>query len=305
MIRNYLKLSMLLAFVVGMVSCNKGFENDDEQKIIENETAIKKYIADSSFTNMGQDTSGLYYKVLNPNPAGAKIAIGEEATIRYNAYLLNGTKVWTSVKDTVKNFRYPYYSGYLFVLPGMERMIRLMRTGEKATILLPYYLGFGRAAGIPWGYSTNANIPDYSAIRVDMEFVGKRSELQQINEYIAAKALKVTERTTDNLVIIKTTTVAAGDTIGSGKTVNVKYSGKLLNGTVFDPGTKPLSFITGPNSGYITGFDRAVRKMKKGEKATIILPSALGYTNRGQINSGGTDFVIRPYQPITFDIEIL
>ncbi|WP_221389822.1 FKBP-type peptidyl-prolyl cis-trans isomerase [Dyadobacter sp. NIV53] len=303
MIRNYLKLSMLVAFVVGMVSCNKGFDNVDEQKIIENENAIEKYIADSNITVV-RDTSGLYYK-LTANPTGSRIAIGEEATIRYNAYLLNGTKVWTSVKDTVKNFKYPYYSGYLFVLPGMERMLTLMRTGDRATIFLPYYLGFGRAAGIPWGYSTNANIPDYSAIRVDMEFVGKRSEVQQIDDFIKAKELTVTLRTTDNLVIVKTTAVATGDTLGTGKTVNVKYAGKLLDGTVFDPGAKPLSFVTGPNSGLITGFDRAIRKLKVGEKATIILPSALGYTNRGKINSGGTDFVIRPYQPITFDVEVL
>lgn len=304
MIRNYLKLSMLIAFVAGILSCNKGFDNsEDEQKIIENEQAIEKYAADSSITIV-KDTSGLYYSI-TPNPTGVKLALGDEATIRYNAYLLNGTKVWTSEKDTAKSIKYPFFTGYRFVVPGMELALRLMRTGEKAKVFLPYYLGFsGNSTTILTGYS-KGSVPEYSPVRVDIELIGKRSEIQQINDFIVSNKLVVTERTSDNLVLVKTTSVAAGDTIGSGKTVNVKYVGKFLNGTVFDPGTKPLSFVTGTGRNtLITGFDRAIRKLKTGEKATIVLPSALAYS-KGLLNSTQSDFVIRPYQPIAFDVEVL
>lgn len=304
MIRNYLKLSMLLALVVGAVSCNKGMDNQDEQKIIENEKAIEKYIADSSITVV-RDSSGLYYS-LTANPTGAKPVTGDEVTVRYNAYLLNGNKVWTSEKDTSKYIKFPQNGGYNFILPGMSRAFNFMRVGEKAKLFLPFYLGFyGNYTWLLTGYS-GATIPDYSPIRVDVEILSKRSELEQINDYIKAKKLVVTERTTDNLVIIKTTAVTTGDTLGSDKKVTIKYIGRLLDGTVFDPGTDPLVFVTGTGKNtFITGFDRAIRKLKLGEKATIILPSALAYTYNGRINSTNTNFTIRPYQPISFDVEVL
>ena len=141
MIRNYLKLTVLIALVAGIVSCNKGIDDSvDEQKILENENAIKKYIADSSFSAV-RDSSGLYYS-LSPNPTGVKPSLGDEVKVRYNAYLLNGTKVWTSEKDTSKFIKYPFFTNDQFVLPAIELALRLMRTGEKVKVFAPFYLGF-------------------------------------------------------------------------------------------------------------------------------------------------------------------
>lgn len=301
MIRNYLKLCLFVAFAVSVVSCNSSMNNQDEQKLIENEQAIEKYAADSNIT-LTRDTSGLYYS-LTPNPMGTKVALGEEAIVKYNAYLLNGTKIWSSEKDTVKYARYPFGTGYNFVLFGMERAVFLMRVGEKAKLFIPFHLGFYGINRMLTGFSTNASIPEYSVIKVDIELVGKRSEVQQINEFIESKKLTVGERSADNLVLADMSTVA-GDTIGAGKAVRIKYVGKSLDGTVFDPGTQPLSYTTG-TSGVIKGFDRAIRKLKVGQKATIVLPSALAYGKDGVINSDGSNFSIRPYQPISFEVEIL
>ena len=306
MIRNYLKLTVLIAFVAGIVSCNKGIDDSvDEQKILENENAIKKYIADSSFSAV-RDSSGLYYS-LSPNPTGVKPSLGDEVKVRYNAYLLNGTKVWTSEKDTSKFIKYPFFTNDQFVLPGIELALRLMRTGEKAKVFVPFYLGFyGKYEKPLTGYFTNPNIPEYSPIRIDLELVSKSSELEQINSYITQNKLTVSERTTDNLVLVKTTTVATGDTLGSDKSVKIKYTGKLLDGTVFDPGATPLAFITGAGrNNLIPGFDRGIRRLKTGEKAILIIPSKLGYSTSGQVNKEGTNFIIRPYQPIMFNVEVL
>ena len=306
MIRNYLKLSVLVALGLWMVSCSKGIDdNKDQQMIVENDNAIKKYIADSSFSAQ-KDSSGLYYS-LSPNPTGAKLTLGDEVKVRYNAYLLNGTKIWTSEKDTSKTIKYPFFTGYQFVVPGVELALRLMRTGEKVKIFAPFYLGFyGNFQNPLTGYLTSASIPDYSAIRIDLELVSKSSEVEQINSYISQNKLTVFNRTSDNLVIVKTASVATGDTLGSDKSVKIKYTGKLLDGTVFDPGTTPLTFITGTGRNtLISGFDRGIRKLKTGEKAILIIPSPLGYSKSGRVNSTGTNFSIRPYQPIVFDVEVL
>ncbi|TDE12429.1 FKBP-type peptidyl-prolyl cis-trans isomerase [Dyadobacter psychrotolerans] len=306
MISRYLKMSVLSAVVVGLVSCNKGMDNsEEEQKIVENEQAIEKYIADSSLS-VTRDSQGFYYSTVTSNPIGTKAAVGEEVTVRYNMYLLDGTRIWTSERDTVKSSKFPFYTGFRFVLPGMELALNTMRTGEKIKLLVPFYLGFGNYTNVLTGYSTNATIPTYSPVRIDMEFVGKRTEIEQINEYIAAKKLTVSERTSDNLVIVKTTPVTTGDTLGSNKAVKIKYVGKLLDGTVFDPGTNPLEFTTGTGrNNLITGFDRGIRRLKTGEKATLILPSAIAYAKNGVVNSAQTNFSIRPYQPIVFEVEVL
>ena len=306
MISNYLKISFLAAVVVGLVSCNKGMDNsEEEQRIVENEQAIEKYIADSALT-VTRDPQGFYYSSVKSNPTGTKAAVGEEVSIRYNMYLLNGTRIWTSERDTIKLSKYPFYTGYAFVLPGMELALNTMRIGEKIKLFVPFYLGFGTSSRVLTGYSTNATIPTYSPVRIDMEFVGKRTEIEQINEFIAAKKLTVSERTNDNLVIVKTAPVITGDTLGSNKAVKIKYVGKLLDGTVFDPGTTPLEFTTGAGrNNLISGFDRAIRRLKIGEKATLILPSAIAYGKNGAVNSAQTNFTVKPYQPISFEVEVL
>jgi FKBP-type peptidyl-prolyl cis-trans isomerase len=161
-----------------------------------------------------------------------------------------------------------------------------MKTGEKASMFLPYYLAFGNAS--------SSTVPAYSPIRMVMEFIKTRTEVQQINDFLLEKKYTVSERSADNLVIIRTNTVT-GDTLGSGKSVNVKYVVKFLDGTKVEEGTTPVVTNTG---GVILGFDRAVRRMRKTEKAIVIFPSALGYKETGKGSVPG-------YTPLVFELEIL
>ncbi len=59
----------------------------------------------------------------------------------------------------------------------------------------------------------------------------------------------------------------------SGDTVQVNYTGKLTDGTVFDSsvGGEPLEFTLGSGQA-IPGFDKAVTGMKVGEKKTVTIP---------------------------------
>ena len=286
MIGNYLKVTILAALVVGLASCNKGLDSDDEKKILENETAINNYLGDSLSSKVTRESSGIVYYKRVANPAGTLAGPGDEATVKLNGYLLNGTKVLSIEKDSSLTF--PVGSGKTR-FGGTELGILLMRTGESASMFLPYYLAYGN--------TSTSNIPAYSPIRLEMKLIKLRTEVQQINEYITGKQFVVSERTSDNLVIIRTNTVT-GDTLGAGKSVNVKYVAKFLDGTQFDAGTIPVTTST---NGVIAGFDRAVRKMRRTEKAIIIFPSALGY-GKNYIN--GT-VPIYPYTPLQFEIEIL
>ncbi len=85
----------------------------------------------------------------------------------------------------------------------------------------------------------------------------------------------------------------------AGKTVSVHYTGKLLDGTVFDSsaGRNPIDFVLGVGQ-VIPGWDEGIALMKQGGKATLIIPSSLAYGSRG---SGS----IPPYSTLVFDVELV
>ncbi|MNS24269.1 Outer membrane protein MIP precursor [compost metagenome] len=94
--------------------------------------------------------------------------------------------------------------------------------------------------------------------------------------------------------------------IGNGKKVSVNYTGKLLDGTVFDSNedpkfnhVQPIEFTVGQKQ-MILGWDIMVSKMKVGDKVTAILPSSLAYGERAMPGSP-----IKENSVLLFDIDLL
>ena len=128
------------------------------------------------------------------------------------------------------------------------------------------------------------------------ETLTPEQENQKIEEYISAKKLTITEKTTSGLRYILTKANASGAKVANGQTISVAYAGRLLSDKQFDAGN--FSFVLG-SGGAVAGFDQGIAKMKIGEKATLIFPSALGYGSKKQ----GSD--IPGYSPLVFDIEVI
>ncbi len=86
-----------------------------------------------------------------------------------------------------------------------------------------------------------------------------------------------------------------------GDKVTVHYVATFLSGQPFDNSYErgePFTFTFGVGE-VIPGWDIALKKMQKGTKATIIVPSRLAYGSEGYGN------IIPPYTPLIFDIEVL
>jgi FKBP-type peptidyl-prolyl cis-trans isomerase 2 len=66
-----------------------------------------------------------------------------------------------------------------------------------------------------------------------------------------------------------------------GDTVMVNYTGKLIDGTIFDTSLDraPMRFTVGQGK-LIAGFEKAVIGMTAGEKKTVIIPFADAYGPR-------------------------
>jgi peptidylprolyl isomerase len=71
---------------------------------------------------------------------------------------------------------------------------------------------------------------------------------------------------------------STGGGVKNGDTVQVNYTGKLADGTVFDSsqGRAPLEFTLGTGN-MIPGFEKAVLGMKVGDKKTVTIPSDEAY----------------------------
>jgi|TARA_B110000285_G_scaffold201778_1_gene236661 FKBP-type peptidyl-prolyl cis-trans isomerase FklB len=77
------------------------------------------------------------------------------------------------------------------------------------------------------------------------------------------------------------------------------YTGKLLDGTVFDSSHDRGEPATFPVSGVIKGWQEALPMMKEGGKWQIVVPANLAYGDRGVGN------LIGPNETLIFDIELV
>lgn len=80
--------------------------------------------------------------------------------------------------------------------------------------------------------------------------------------------------------------------------VRVHYTGRLVNGTVFDDSRargKPSDF---PVNGLIPGWSAAMLTLRAGGKALIYIPPHLGY---GGVRAGN----IPPFSGLIFEVEVL
>lgn len=90
----------------------------------------------------------------------------------------------------------------------------------------------------------------------------------------------------------------AGSTPGTNDEVTVNYTGKLIDGTVFDSSEKqgrPAKFRV---NGVIKGWTEALLKMKKGAKWELYIPSDLAYGERGRPS-------IPPNSTLIFTVELV
>lgn len=106
----------------------------------------------------------------------------------------------------------------------------------------------------------------------------------------------------DSIFYLKVTK-GTGPQVQEGDSLEIKYTGMFLDGTVFDksdrgvpPGTFKIVYSNHAN--LIQGWIKVLGEMNEGEKVRVLLPSAMAYGVRGASP-------IQPYTPLIFDIELV
>lgn len=109
----------------------------------------------------------------------------------------------------------------------------------------------------------------------------KKKDGALLKPYLAAN--KITAKPDADGIYYQETSAGTGEPLHPGEVVGVKYLGKYLDGTIFDTNTmvegQDLLYFHLGTDPMMPGFTSSVMKMKKGGKATFILPPKQGYND--------------------------
>lgn len=262
-----------------MTSCLSNVELADEVKAKENQAQILAYFTKQNQSPIAIENGG-YYALTKSNASGELASKGDTLRMDYElANLLTGQVIERSKDPLVYQF------GYLN--PIFANLMTYLKDGEEAVL------------GLPGTSQSFDGLPAFTPLKVTIKNYVVRSQNDRIDEFIAANKYTVNERTAEGLRYIRLTP-GTGEIPASGKVVKLKYTGRFLNGIAFDGNmARTDSFsVTIGSSQTVKGFSAGVAKMRLGERAVLVFPSALGYGEKGS----GTK--IPGFTPLVFEIYV-
>ena len=121
-----------------------------------------------------------------------------------------------------------------------------------------------------------------------------------VETYASALGVNIAQMVKRNdHLYVQDLTVGSGAEAVSGRTLDMRYTGWLVNGNRFDSnaGGPVFTFTLGAGM-VIPGWDQGVAGMKVGGKRKLVIGSTLGY---GRAGSGP----IPPNATLVFDVELV
>ncbi len=272
------------------------------------------------------ETTGVQYRFFKHDDKGAKPVTGDFANVQMIGKTEKDSVLFNSIKqggDSLGTFKIPISNGFKGCL---EQGFTLMAQGDSAEFKVSadslYLKSFHQpklpAFIRPGSFITfNIKLVKFeTAAQVKEErnqMMQKRmAEMQarkaaepgMIAKYIADN--KVTAKPSPDSLFFVMRDGKSGKAIKDGDSVYVKYTGMLLDNTVFEtsdhgPGHNSITVVYNKDMHLIRGWVEALGTMHEGEKVRILLPSAIAYGPQGAPHSQ----MILPYTPLVFDLEIL
>lgn len=286
--KNMKKLFLFSLIVVAfLASCN----NDNDQ-----------------IAGYKKSQTGLYYKFYEENQGDTPDTM--ELLDVILSCKINDSIVIIPENRMILQLMEPMFAGDIF------EGIKMMHKGDSASFIVRTDSTFYTLlqSPMPSEFSTN-DIMKFDIKLNDFyhesEFAAKQIEYMKntfVNETLAAEKELTDYFEKNNIVASPSETglyyVKTKDGNGEkpqvGTFVTVNYTGKLLDGTVFDSSVarnEPFQFVLGIGQ-VIPGWDEGVQMMSKGEKGIFYIPYYLAYGNMG---SGP----IPPFATLIFEVELI
>ena len=313
------------AIYLGMLclaSCSlddSDISNPSYELFVEQQETIAQYLDDQGIDAQQAD-DGIYYQVLRENPDGKAPERGNVLGIYYQITQLDGRLIdELDSASGVPPLVYTFYNNDLIRENNMISPLRMdasvaqMREGEIYRFFLPS----------EYAYRTNSLegiFPSEAIIIVEIqlaEVLTQAERIQQedelIKNYLADNNLLDQADSIQEGVYYIPSQPGSGAEVSNGSTVEIRYTGYFLDGTVFDSNIDPDSdlfrFVVGSER-VIPGFEIAVLQMQQGEKGTVIIPSRAAYGESVvalpyEIVEETFGSTIPPYSILRFDLEVI
>lgn len=271
-------------------------------------TSCQQQSKTKSYEGYSKTSSGLYYKFYQQNE-------GDNPQVRD----ILDVMLSCSINDTAV-----IIPENRMILPMMESLFngdvyegfKMMHKGDSASFMVRADSTFITLFGSPlpnmfsisdlmrFEIRLNDFYPESEMQAKQIEYMKKNysdetvKAEQELHEYFKNNNIKpMTTASGLNYVITKE---GNGEKPGVGTLIKVHYTGKLLDGTVFDSSVnrnEPFQFVLGIGQ-VISGWDEGLQLLTKGSKAVLYIPYYLAYGDRG----AGT---IPPFSTLIFEVELI
>ena len=258
-----------------------------------------------------QTADGLYYRFEVQNKDAQQVQEGDvlvgEMTLRLDTtVLLSNVGRTERLMPAIPSYDGVLHEGLLMMHVG-DKVTFAIEADSMAKFMQPNQMPpmYEQGKGMKFYYEINLQdivtkeefAEEQANYQTQMEQV-RQQEPELIANYVKENNIKA-QPTADGLYII-VKKAGKGTKVAVGRQVAMRYTGRLLDGTVFDSsiGKEPLSYVVG-QMGLIRGWEEGVMGQPEGSQLQLIIPSAMGY------GSQGAGQLIPPYSPLVFDIEIV
>jgi FKBP-type peptidyl-prolyl cis-trans isomerase FkpA len=273
----------------------------------------------SDFEGYTKADNGLHYKFFNQDESAPKAQEGEGISIRYVLKKQATDSVIFDSKSGSPDGVNRLALGKSMSIGGIEDALKMMAKGDSAAFILnadSFFLKTNGFKELP-PFMKPGQFLTFAVKMVDVkskkeieenekmqraEQEAKMKELSEkekgtLDKYLADN--KITAKPTASGLIYIETKKGSGASPAATDMVTVHYTGKLLDGTVFDSSVQRGEPATFGLNQVIPGWTEGLQLMKKGGKATMILPSAIGY------GANGAGERIPPFSPLAFEVELI
>lgn len=267
----------------------------------------------SNYPDLEPTESGLFI-IKEKDGKGRIPKEGDFMNFDFTVSTLNGPSLYNSIEA---GRAVDLEKGKPFDTEGFSEGLNSMRAGDEVTLIVPSKLAF-KAQGRPGmiePYTTMKYWVRMNSVKTkaqhDKEMAAKKAQEEAENERLKnQETAAISNYISENSITTKPdesglyyieTLEGTGQKAEPGDKVKVHYHGTLLDGTKFDSSIdrdQPFEFTLGQGQ-VIRGWDEGIAKMKVGGKATLIIPSKLGYGARAKGN------VIHAYAPLKFEVELV
>lgn len=308
---------VLLLFAFVAQSCLKTEDpNAELREILERQDIqISQHLQENNLTAT-KDDFGVYRIPLETNPDGSAIEAGHIAVVTYKITSLDGALIGESGADSM---RVRFDNNASYVPLSLYVALRHMREGERYRFYVPTNYAYN-------DYELANVVTKRSIIVMEMEVLGvykndtelRIADINTIERILAEKGEEADTLRPEGVrkVLLEEGEGAPGK---DGDAVSLYYTGRLLNGRVFDSRTSGSTFsFTLGQQRVIPGFEAAAKSMRKGEKARFYLPSESAYGSSGWFiapEAIRTDLLenpqmrqhvnIPPYSILEFELELV